>query len=103
MSRYRWLQAGVALAALVLAACTASPPPIAQQANVPLASPGKQAESDLPPAVQREHQRIVATYGGVGKARPALPGHDAQLAVDQRLRAADRADLRDAGFDRTGE
>ena len=53
---------GVALAALLVAACTASPPAIAPQAAAP---PAKQADADLPPAVLREHQRILAAYGGV--------------------------------------
>ncbi len=90
MSRYRWLHAGVALAALVLAACTASPPPIAQQANVPLASPAKQAESDLPPAVLREHQRIVATYGGVYND-PKLQAILEQI-VDRLVAASEKPD-----------
>ena len=78
---------------------------------------GEAAEtSDMSPAVLREHQRILAAYGGVyndpaaaghgradrrtpgggvGAARPALQSHHAQFAVDQRVRAADRPALRD--------
>jgi predicted Zn-dependent protease len=47
----------------VLAACTAAPPPIEPQAASP--APAKQAETDMSPAVLREHQRILAAYGGV--------------------------------------
>jgi predicted Zn-dependent protease len=54
---------GVALAALLLAACTATPPAVAPQASI--AAPAKQADATMPPAVLREHQRILATYGGV--------------------------------------
>jgi len=56
--------AGVALAALVLAACTASPPAVAPQAA--LSQPAKQAaDAAMPAAVLREHQRILGAYGGV--------------------------------------
>ncbi len=56
-------RAGVAMVALVLAACTASPPAVAPQASI--AAPAKQADAGMPPAVLREHQRILAGYGGV--------------------------------------
>jgi predicted Zn-dependent protease len=56
--------AGVAIAALWLAACTATPPPAEPQIGA--VSPAKPAEdASIPPAVQREHQRILAAYGGV--------------------------------------
>jgi predicted Zn-dependent protease len=63
--------AGVALAALwlvpflalLLAACTATSPTVAPQAEV--TAPAKEADAAMPPAVLREHQRILATYGGV--------------------------------------
>ena len=55
--------AGVAVAVLLLAACTASQPTVPPQAS--LAAPAEQADSGIPPAVAREHQRILATYGGV--------------------------------------
>jgi len=58
------LRACVAVAALVLAACTASQPPIETQAAVTPA-PVKPAEAEMAPAVLREHQRILAAYGGV--------------------------------------
>jgi len=54
----------VGVAALALAACTGSPPPIAPQAAV-TPTPAKPAEAEMAPAVLREHQRILAAYGGV--------------------------------------
>jgi predicted Zn-dependent protease len=53
----------MAMAALLLAACTASLPAVTPQAALP--PPAKQAEAEMPPAVLREHQRILAAYGGV--------------------------------------
>ena len=62
---FRLWHAGAAMAALLLAACTASsPPPLAPQAAV-VAPVKPAAETELPAAVQREHQRILAAYGGV--------------------------------------
>ena len=63
LTSYRLAQAGVALAALVLAACTAAPPAGAPQAAI--SAPAKPADTAMSPAVLREHQRILATYGGV--------------------------------------
>ena len=60
---YRFGLAGAAVAALVLAACTASPPALPPGAALP--APAKQADAGMPPAVLREHQRILAAYGGV--------------------------------------
>jgi predicted Zn-dependent protease len=62
MARLR-LHAGFAVLAIVLAACTASPPAVDTQAALP--PPAKPAETDMAPAVLREHQRILAAYGGV--------------------------------------
>jgi predicted Zn-dependent protease len=59
----RLVGAGVVIATLVLAACTASTPPIAPQVSAPAAA--KTTEAEVPPAVLREHQRILAAYGGV--------------------------------------
>jgi predicted Zn-dependent protease len=58
------LHAGAVIAALLLAACTASPPPVGPQAAT-TPGPAKTADSEMPPAVLREHQRILASYGGV--------------------------------------
>ena len=63
IASYRLVHAGVAVAALVLAACTATPPAVAPEAALP--APAKHAETEIPPAVLREHQRILTAYGGV--------------------------------------
>jgi len=86
---YRLLQAGVALAALVLAACTASPPALAPQAS--LSSPAKQAEAPMAPDVLREHQRILATYGGVYND-PRLQAVIEQT-VERLVAASEKPDL----------
>jgi predicted Zn-dependent protease len=75
--------------ALALAACTASPP-----AGVPLATlpaPTKQADAAMSPAVLREHQRILATYGGVYND-PRLQTVVEQL-VDRLVAASEKPDL----------
>jgi len=86
---YRLLQAGVALAALVLAACTASPPALAPQAS--LSAPAKQAEAPMAPDVLREHQRILATYGGVYND-PRLQAVIEQT-VERLVAASEKPDL----------
>jgi len=86
---WRFLQAGVAIAALVLAACTASAPGTAPQASI--ATPGKQAEAAIPPEVLREHQRILATYGGVYND-PKLQSLIEQM-VERLVAASDKPDL----------
>ena len=63
IASHRLCQAGVALAAVLLAACTAAP-----SGDVPLSgitAPTKQADTGMSPAVLHEHQRILATYGGL--------------------------------------
>jgi predicted Zn-dependent protease len=87
---YRLLRAGVAFAALVLAACTAAPPPGGTEANVPLATPAKLTDSDMPAAVLREHQRITATYGGVYND-PKLQAILEQI-VDRLVAASEKPD-----------
>jgi predicted Zn-dependent protease len=86
---YRLLQAGVAFAALVLAACTASPPPLTPQAS--LSAPAKQAEAPVAPDVLREHQRILATYGGVYND-PRLQAVIEQT-VERLVAASEKPDL----------
>ena len=81
--------AGIALAALVLAACTAAPPEIAPQAS--LQTPAKPAVGELPPAVLREHQRILATYGGVYND-PRLQAV-IEETVERLIAASERPDL----------
>jgi predicted Zn-dependent protease len=82
--------AGIALAVLALAACTASPPAGAPQAS--LGAPAKQADaSGMPPAVLREHQRILAAYGGVYND-PRLQTMIEQM-VERLVAASERPDL----------
>ena len=89
-ARLRLAHAGIAVAVLVLAACTASPPSLAPQASLP--EPAKPAEAagaaDMSPAALREHQRILAAYGGVYND-PRLQGMIEQtverLAVSWRV------------------
>ncbi len=87
-ARLRLAHAGIAAAALVLAACTAqSPPSLAPQSALP--EPAKPAE--MSPAVLREHQRILAAYGGVYND-PRLQGLIEQT-VERLVAASERPDL----------
>ena len=89
-ARPRLAHAGIAVAALVLAACTASPPSLAPQASLP--EQAKPAEAaDMSPAVLREHQRILAAYGGVYND-PRLQGMVEQT-VERLVAASERPDL----------
>jgi len=92
---FRLGQAGVAIAALTvaalaLAACTASPPSVAPQASV--TTPAKPAaDAGMTPAVLREHQRIIAAYGGVYND-PRLQAMIEQT-VERLVAASERPDL----------
>ena len=89
-ARLRLAHAGIAVAVLVLAACTASPPSLAPQASLP--EPAKPAEvAEMSPAVLREHQRILAAYGGVYND-PRLQGMIEQT-VERLVAASERPDL----------
>ena len=89
-ARLRLAHAGIAVAALVLAACTASPPSLAPQTSLP--EPAKPAEvAEMSPAVLREHQRILAAYGGVYND-PRLQGLIEQT-VERLVAASERPDL----------
>jgi len=95
MARLRLARAGMALAAAVLlagalAACTAAAPPIGPQAAAP--PPLKPLDtSDMSPAALREHQRILAAYGGVYND----PKLQAMLeeTVEHLVAASERPDL----------
>jgi predicted Zn-dependent protease len=89
LASWRFFQAGVAITALVLAACTVSPPGVAPQTSI--ATPGKQTEAAMPPEVLREHQRILATYGGVYND-PKLQSVIEQM-VERLVAASDKPDL----------
>ncbi len=92
-ARLRLAHVVIAVAALVLAACTASPPSLAPQAALP--EPAKPAEAagaaDMSPAALREHQRILAAYGGVYND-PRLQGMVEQT-VERLVAASERSDL----------
>jgi predicted Zn-dependent protease len=89
-ARRRLAHAGIAVFALVLAACTASAPPIGPQASLP--APAKPAEtSDMSQPASREHQRILAAYGGVYND-PKLQGLIEQT-VERLVAASERPDL----------
>jgi predicted Zn-dependent protease len=83
------LAGGVALAVLLLAACTAAPPPLGTQASVE--TPAKPPEAEIAPAVLREHQRILAAYGGAYD-NPKLQAMVEQL-VERLVAASPRPDL----------
>ncbi len=89
IASYRLRQAGIVFAALVLAACTASPPADAPLAALP--APAKSADAAMSPAVLREHQRILATYGGVYN-EPRLQTVIEQM-VERLVAASEKPDL----------
>jgi predicted Zn-dependent protease len=87
----QWLVcAGIAATALWLSACTAAPPSVAPEAAAlpPAAKPADQA---LVPAAAREHQRILAAYGGVYND-PRLQAVLEQT-VERLVAASERPDL----------
>ncbi|MFY9838575.1 MAG: M48 family metalloprotease [Xanthobacteraceae bacterium] len=85
----RLRRGGIVCAALLLAGCTASPSTLGPQAVIPALV--KQADVPMSPEVLREHQRILATYGGVYT--------DARLQsliesmVERLVAASDKPDL----------
>ena len=76
------------LAAAALAACTASPSQTVPLAALPAAKP---ADAAMSPAVLREHQRILATYGGV-YTDPKLQTMIEQM-VERLVAASQKPDL----------
>ena len=86
----RLAYAGIAVAALMLAACTIAPPAAGPQAS--LATPAPQAEADMAPATLREHRRILAAYGGAYND-PRLQSMIEQT-VNRLVAASERPDLR---------
>jgi predicted Zn-dependent protease len=81
--------AAIAVAALLLAACSGQLPGVGlqppQQTSVP------QSDADMSPAVLREHQRILASYGGA-YSDPRLQSMVEHL-VDRLVAASQRPDL----------
>ena len=88
MTRYRLGQVGALVVALLLAACTATPPAATPVALAPTS--GKPADTAMSPAVLREHQRILATYGGV-YTDPRLQTLVEQM-VDRLVAASEKPD-----------
>ena len=89
-ARLRLAYAGIAVLALVLAACTASPPAVGPQASLP--SPAKPAETtDMSPAALREHQRILTPMA----ASTTIPELQSMLeqTVERLVAASERPDL----------
>jgi predicted Zn-dependent protease len=82
-------QAAVAFAAMLLAACTSTPPDTVSLAGNP--APAKLADATMSPAVLREHQRILATYGGAYND-PRLQSVIEQM-VERLVAASDKPDL----------
>ena len=80
---------GIALLALALAACSAELPALSPQAAVQTPAPA--AEGEMSPAELREHQRILAAYGGVYND-PRLQAMVEQL-VERLVAASSRPDL----------
>jgi predicted Zn-dependent protease len=85
----RLASAGIALAALMLGACSAELPPVAPQPSLQAAV--TPAEGEMSPAELREHQRILATYGGAYN-NPRLQAMVEQL-VERLVAASERPDL----------
>ena len=81
--------AALVLAAAVLASCTASPSQTVPFAA--LSTPARSADAAMSPAVLREHQRILATYGGV-YTDPKLQIVIEQM-VDRLVAASEKPDL----------
>ncbi len=90
IARLRPARAGIVAAAWLLAACTASPPATAPQAV--LSTPTKPAAIEMSPAALREHQRILAAYGGVYND-PRLQAM-VELIVNRLVAASSQPDQR---------
>jgi predicted Zn-dependent protease len=88
------LTRGVAIAlALWLAACTSTPDNKQVSLQLPqLTLPHATARVEQPSAEQREHQRILATYGGVYE-NPRLHAMISEM-VDRLVAASERPNLK---------
>ena len=89
MAGYGFAGAVAALGAMLLAGCAGQLPAIAPEPMVQTAAPPPQP--DMTPAELQEHQRILATYGGVYKD-PRVQAMVEQLA-DRLVAASERPDL----------
>ncbi len=81
------LMRGVALA-LLLAACTSMP----ENRQISLALPKPAAQDETQTATQREHARILASYGGVYENERLQS--EIERTVDRLVAASERPDLR---------
>jgi len=82
-------RSGIALAlVLLLAGCTSSP----DYTQISLPVPQAAAQSQVPPAEEREHLRILASYGGVYE-NARLQAEIAKT-VDRLVAASERPDLK---------
>jgi predicted Zn-dependent protease len=85
----RFGRASIACAVLMLAGCTASPLTLGPQSAIPALV--KQGDAPMSPEVLREHQRILATYGGVytdTRLQSLI-----ESMVERLVAASDRPDL----------
>ena len=80
----------LAVLALVVAACSATPPSLGPQVSLPNA-PKSADLSDMSPAVLHEHQRILGAYGGIYND-PKLQGL-LEKTVDRLVTASEHPDL----------
>src|ERR1700684_1317932 len=82
------LRGSVAALALFVAACTASP----DNKQISLALPQPPAQSETQTATQREHGRILASYGGAYENERLQA--EIEKTVDRLVAASERPDLR---------
>jgi predicted Zn-dependent protease len=85
----RFGRAVALLAGLLLAACTASSSAYAPQTTA--SAPAKSAEAPMAPDVLREHQRILAAYGGIYNEPRLQPL--VEQTVERLVGASDQPDL----------
>jgi predicted Zn-dependent protease len=91
IARHGLAAAGIALCAVLLAACAGQLSSSAPQASALGPASPAPADAALSPAELREHQRILAAYGGV-YTNPRLQATIEQL-VERLVAASDRPDL----------
>ena len=74
--------------ALLLGACSASP----DKKQISLALPESSAQGESPTATQREHARILASYGGVYENQKIQT--EIEKTVDRLVKSSERPDLK---------
>ena len=91
MGEKRGAASAAALLALLLASCASLSLPPAAEHHAPTPVVAKPAEAEMAPAVLREHQRILAAYGGVyndARLQPMI-----EQLVEKLVAASERPDL----------